>query len=295
MSEIFFSIIIPTYNRADLLPKTLQSLLNQTYSHYEIIVVDDGSTDNTSEIMKEWISEKVIYFPKINEERAVARNTGARLAKGEYLNFFDSDDIAYPNHLQVAANFINEINNPEIFHLGHDYKTPEGDIIREVNNFTSENLNEELIQGNILSCNGVFIKKEIALKHPFNEDRQLSASEDWELWLRLAAIYPIKYNNTITSTIVNHEMRSVLVINKEKLIKRQEAFIKHLFDDKAAKEKYNSYKNLFISDCYTYISLHLALTKNYKKDVIIYIWKAFAKRPAVLSRKRFWASLKHLI
>ena len=295
MSEIFFSIIIPTYNRAGLLPKTLSSLLNQTYQHFEIIVVDDGSTDNTSEIMKEWVNEKIFYHQKKNEERAVARNTGTKLAKGDYINFFDSDDLAYPNHLQVASDFIKKKINPEFFHLGYDYKSPEGELLRNVNNFSSEYLNDELIQGNILSCNGVFLRKDIAIKYPFNEDRQLSASEDWELWLRLAARFPLQYDNTITSTIVNHDLRSVLVINRDKLIARQDAFIQHLFQDKVAIDKYNQYKNLFISDCYTYIALHLAITKKFKKDVIAYLWKAFAARPAVLGRKRFWASLKHLL
>lgn len=295
MNNIFFSIVVPTYNRANLLPKTLATLLAQSYKNYEIIVVDDGSTDNTAQIMQEWVAKGVIYHQKSNEERAVARNTGAKMAKGDYINFFDSDDLAYPNHLQTAYNFIQRNENVEVFHLGYDFKNPEGVLDRKMDNFSGNTLNEQLIEGNILSCNGVFLRKDIILKHNFVEDRILAASEDYELWLRLAALYPIKYDNTITSTVIDHEGRSVLNINKEKLIARLDAFIMYLFADSNSNKKYVKYKNFLQSECYTYISLHLALTKKHRLDVVKYMFKAFFVRPAVVVRRRFWASLKHLL
>ncbi len=294
MTNIFFSIIIPTYNRAGFISKTLQSLLNQSYTDFEIIVVDDGSTDNTAEVMANFVGEKISYHKKENAERAAARNFGARLAKGEYINFFDSDDVAYPNHLETAFSVLNRHSQPELFHLGYDIKDGRRNLMSQVNTFQGANLNSQLIDGNVLSCNGVFLRKDIALKHPFNEDRALSASEDYELWLRLAARYPVLYNNTITSTVINHDARSVLVINKNALIRRQEAFIKHLFEDPVSALQYASYKNTIVADVYTYISLHLALTKKHRKEVIYYLWKAFITRPSVLSRRRFWASLKYV-
>ncbi len=295
METPFFSVIIPTYNRAGFIVKTLQSLLNQTFADFEIIVVDDGSTDNTAEVMKSFTGGKVTYHQKINAERAAARNFGARLAKGRYVNFFDSDDLAYPNHLQVAHGFVNAHRQPEIFHLGYDIKDEQGVFLSQVNGLQKDTLNESLIDGNILSCNGVFLRKDIATKHPFNEDRVLSASEDYELWLRLAARYPVLYDNTTTSTVINHDARSVLVINKEALVRRQEAFIKHLFADPVSASRYAPHKKLLMADAHTYISLHLALTKKYRKEVIAYLWKALLTRPAVVSRRRFWASLKHIL
>jgi glycosyltransferase involved in cell wall biosynthesis len=294
MAELFFSIVIPTYNRADFLPKTLASLLSQTYPHFEIIIVDDGSTDNTEIAVQSLLSDKVTYHRKSNAERAAARNFGAKLAKGEYVNFFDSDDLAYPDHLQTARAFINKHSQPEIFHLGYDIKDGQGKLMSKVDAFHGQDLNAQLIDGNVLSCNGVFLRKDVALQYPFHEDRALSASEDYELWLRLAARYPILYDNTITSTVINHDARSVLVINKENLIHRQQVFITHLFEDPVAMVKYKLYKGLLTADTYTYVSLHLALTKKYRIEVIEYLWKAFTVRPAVVGRKRFWASLKHL-
>ncbi len=105
-ANLFFSVVIPTYNRASFVGKTIQSLLAQTYSHFEIIVVDDGSTDDTEAVVRGIRSDKLTYHKKKNGERAAARNTGARLAKGDYVNFFDSDDLAYPVHLHTALDLI---------------------------------------------------------------------------------------------------------------------------------------------------------------------------------------------
>ncbi|QHT70551.1 glycosyltransferase [Rhodocytophaga rosea] len=292
-NSIFFTVVIPTYNRAGFITKTIQSVLGQTFQNFEIIVVDDGSTDNTEEVMKSIISDKITYHKKKNEERAVARNTGARMASGTYVTFFDSDDLLYPNHLQEAYAMVQQHHSPEFFHLGYDIKDPEGHLIGKVDHLEG-NLNEKLIEGNILSCNGVFIRKDIILKHPFNEDRALSASEDWELWLRLASRYPLYYSNTITSTVINHDQRSVLVINKDKLIKRQELFVKYVWQDEKCLEKYGKYKSKVIANTYTYIALHLALTKKYRLDVIRYLSKAFIQSVHVLRSRRFYASIKHI-
>ncbi|MFO0485654.1 MAG: glycosyltransferase family A protein, partial [Sphingobacteriia bacterium] len=75
----FFSLVVPTYNRANLLVPTLQSLLNQDYDRYEILVVDDGSTDNTEAVVQPLLCSKLRYYKKENGERAAARTSGARL------------------------------------------------------------------------------------------------------------------------------------------------------------------------------------------------------------------------
>ncbi|MBK6521010.1 MAG: hypothetical protein IPG08_01025 [Sphingobacteriaceae bacterium] len=88
--------------------------------------------------------------------------------------------------------------------------------------------NGVLINGNVLSCNGVFLKKEIALQFPFNESRKLSVSEDWDLWLRLSARYKIHLIGVVTSYIVDHEERSVMSFNEQKLLDRMHELLKVL-------------------------------------------------------------------
>lgn len=292
----FFTLVIPTYNRANFLPKTIASLLTQTFTDFEIIVVDDGSTDDTAEVMRNIQDARVLYHQKKNEERAVARNAGANMARGTYINFFDSDDLAYPNHLQTAYNTIQSLKNENLqfFHLGYDVKTPGGDILNVVNNLPAQ-LNDALIFGNMLSCNGVFLKKEIALQYPFTTDRALSASEDYELWLRLASRFTLYHNNIVTSTVVNHEMRSVLIVQLDKLTHRLQLLETYLLKDAIFVEKYKKHLSALRSNNCTYIALHLALTKKNRLKTLQYLLKSLRISWQVLGTRRFYATLKHFI
>lgn len=106
MKQFLVSIIIPTYNRAYLIGETLDSILSQTYAEWECIIVDDGSTDNTDEILSEYVNKnnRFIYFkrPENKPKGANAcRNIGLEKAKGDYVVFFDSDDLMTPNHLEL--------------------------------------------------------------------------------------------------------------------------------------------------------------------------------------------------
>lgn len=98
----FFSIIIPTYNRCELVKKCIISLQNQTFDNWECIIVNDGSTDNTQVEIADFIKNDSRYtlINQKNSERAISRNNGAKLAKGEYFIFLDSDDLFEPQHLQ---------------------------------------------------------------------------------------------------------------------------------------------------------------------------------------------------
>jgi glycosyltransferase involved in cell wall biosynthesis len=294
-NDIFFSVVIPTYNRADLIVKTLQSLLRQQYTNYEIIVVDDGSTDNTAEVVKGIGSEKIIYVKKKNAERAAARNYGARLARGEYINFFDSDDLAYPNHLSEAMSVIREHQKPEWLHLSYAMADPSGAILWDAPLNSSPTLNKALVKGNILSCNGVFIKRDIFLAHPFNEDRQLSASEDYELWCRLAARYPLVYSNTITSLVIDHDMRSVRKINGQQLITRLNLLANHLEHDNMVVAYFGDEVNqikMYASSC---VAVHLSDQPAFKLTSIQYLIKAIRQSRAIVKKKMFYATIKNLI
>jgi len=106
------SVIIPTYNRAHLVGRSIQSVINQTYQDFEIIVVDDGSTDNTEDIIKEFQKkDKRIKHIKHNKNKggSAARNTGIRAARGEYIAFLDSDDEWMPTKLEKQTSYFNHL------------------------------------------------------------------------------------------------------------------------------------------------------------------------------------------
>lgn len=292
----FFSVIIPTYNRAAFIERTLRSVLEQSYDNYEIIVVDDGSADNTKAIVENSIKEqpeRIRYIYQVNAERAAARNNGTRHAEGDYVIFFDSDDLLYPDHLRTAAEAIEKHDQPAFLHLRYDVKDPSLKLIREGPSF-SEPPNKKIIEGNFLSCNGVVVRKDVALANPFNETRELSAFEDWELWLRLAAKYPLLYINTITSTIINHDERSVLSTDKDRLILRMRTLEDCVMKNPEVISYYKDSLDKFRLSCYSYVSLHLALTGHYRKDSFLFLLKSLACSPGFIFKKRFLAILKHL-
>src|SRR5690348_2695793 len=107
-SLIKFSVVIPTYNRAKFIVNTLESVFSQSYKNYEVIVVDNCSTDDTVAVLQPLIDEKKIRFiqHEKNYERAYSRNTGIENATGDFLTFLDSDDFMYPENLADAADFI---------------------------------------------------------------------------------------------------------------------------------------------------------------------------------------------
>lgn len=294
MPEILISIIIPTYNRANLLSQTLDSLISQEFKNIEILVIDDGSTDNTAEICLKYtaIHSQLKYYKISNRERGAARNYGASIATGMYINFFDSDDLAYPNHCSIASEIISE-QNPEVFALSYDIKNELGTIIKS--KVLKNDVSAFIASGNDLSCNGVFIRRDIALQNPFSENRALSASEDYELWLRLSSQFKFTCYPKISHAVVHHPAQSTLNFNPLPLIERKMLMLKLAFQDKNVLAKYGSQRKVMKCSAYTYIALHIALTGNKKLLALNYLLKGLFTYPSAIFSKRFLAVIKHLI
>ena len=291
--ELFFSIIIPAYNRAHMILETLESAFSQTYQHFEIILVDDGSTDNTDEVVKSITDPRFIYHKKANEERAIARNTGFNLAKGDYVTLLDSDDYFYPNHLEAAANYIQSTKSPEVIRFNYDVVDSNKNTLQIAK--MPEHVNARMINGNFMGCSGIILRRDVAVKYAFNGDRDLSGSEDYELWLRMAARFRVHTQDVITCSLHSHEERSVIHnIKEETLVKRIELLIKYSFGDKVVKKIYGVKKNVFVSHCLLYISLHLAIAQ-INKSSFLYLMRAIKTNPRTMLDKRFFGIIKTLI
>lgn len=293
MAEPFFTIVIPTYNRADHLPKAIEAVLAQDFGLFELIVVDDGSTDNTESIVKEYDDGRVHYVRQVNSERAAARNTGIRSARGVYTTFLDSDDLVLSNHLSTAKKFADKFT-PSIFHLGYNVCSPEGSLMAKWKPLPSP-LNQKLLDGNYLSCMGVFLHREVFSKYLFNEDRALSGSEDYEYWLRLSARYNILACPEVTGILVNHEARSVIQTDAASLTKRIALLRKYLKEDQLFMDKYGtafSRKDAYLD---VYVALHLSLMKGRSAQAMHTLWLGFKKHPAIIFSKRFWVIPKKIL
>jgi glycosyltransferase involved in cell wall biosynthesis len=288
--DILFSIIVPTYNRETFIEKTIRSILAQTYPHFEIIIADDGSKDNTEAVVKAINDERIAYYRKENGERGAARNFGIARAKGDFVTFIDSDDVLYPNHFEEAIKLLKANPMAEVFHLAYEYRDTEANLLDTKKHW--RNFNEQLIRGNIISCIGIFIKQGIlAGDLLFSENRTLSGTEDWLLWLRLAARYKFHYSNTITACMINHDSRSVLNFDEQAMLTRTNLLMQGLKADDKFMAVYSHYLGRIEAHMLSYIALHLQLSQQ-KKDAWAYFTKAIKLDIRELFTRRSLAILK---
>jgi len=184
MENIFFSIVIPTYNSQKTIIKCIESCINQSFQGIEIIIVDDYSNDNTIKVIEKYIEKNKIKNIRIkrletNGGASVARNIGIKMAQGEYIAFLDSDDIWHPQKLEIVEKIITKHN---INFLGHTYTLK--------NNFNTNFKSKQpvkisftrLLLKNFAVTPSIVIRKDIC--EYFNEN--MTHTEDHELWLRIA-------------------------------------------------------------------------------------------------------------
>lgn len=295
MSEPFFSVIIPTYNRADRIGRTIDTVLNQVFADFELVIVNDGSTDNTEGVVKGYADNRIKYLRKSNEERAAARNAGVGTSVGKYVTFLDSDDILYSNHLSLVRDKIQSLEEPAVYHQGYEVVDDEGKRVssQKANRRTINDL--LFTRGNVMSCIGVFIRRDVAIMNRFNEDRQLSGVEDWELWLRLAAQYSIYHDDEVTSALVQHASRSVSSIPADQLKIRIDKLLEAVRGNASIMGKFGNRIQILEAVANSYISLHLSGSRGHRAEALGYLFKAAAYSPVSLFQRRTLAILRNVL
>jgi hypothetical protein len=178
------SIIIPTYNRWALLRQTLATVLAQTYPALEIIVVDDGSTDETMTWLTEYAG-RVTVIQQSHQGVAAARNQGIRRAKGVYLTFLDDDDLIEPAKIARQAELLQSQPEVSLVHCGYYLSDKEGRLRDKVWLWPQANLLRQLTCSNFIWSGAPLIRRE-CLTTVGLFDEQLTNGQDWDLWLRLA-------------------------------------------------------------------------------------------------------------
>jgi glycosyltransferase involved in cell wall biosynthesis len=201
MNNPTVSVIIPAYNSAAYLADAIQSVMAQTFRDIEIIIIDDGSTDQTSRIMSAY-SNRVVYIRQANQGPSAARNRGISLSKGKYLAFLDADDLYLPDKMRLQVDYLEAHQEIDLVYSdGVRFKISQGneivlplsttgevDIIRAA---PSEYI-FYLMTHNIFPIHAPLVKRECIVKvHGFDET--LTACEDWDLWFRIAEQYHIAF------------------------------------------------------------------------------------------------------
>ena len=186
------SIIMPTYNRAYIIERAIVSVIHQTYEDWELIIVDDASKDNTKEIVKKYISNKILYF--INSENKgsnESRNIGLRSAKGEYIAFLDSDNYWPENRLELQMSRIGECVYERCFFYGK-VEITDGENKRILPSYImkEEELKKRELYENIIDLNTILIKK-VLLLETGGFYKSLPRLQDWEFVLRMMYCFNI--------------------------------------------------------------------------------------------------------
>jgi glycosyltransferase involved in cell wall biosynthesis len=197
MQGPFISVVIPTYNSENFITKTLETVFSQTYNNYEVIVSDDGSTDNTVETARAVFDRYGHGENKIlinsHEGSGAARNKGIENASGDWISFLDSDDLWNHNKLERVVRYI--LNNEGVDLVCHgqiDIEGPKETLLVPSNKFNNKiDPFLSLYRGNCLYTSALTVKKQILYQAGLFDNR-LPSAQDYDLWLRLGMINKIK-------------------------------------------------------------------------------------------------------
>lgn len=187
------SVIIPTFNYAEFICDAIESVLNQTFKDVEIIVVDDGSTDNTKDILNKY-SDKIKYYYQDNKGPASARNVGIKNASGSYICFLDSDDIFMPNKLQIQIDTFNSISKQNTALLYSNFTSVNKKLNLNIQHYkypkfkSHKHSLDYLRAHNFINTSTVMIKKDF-LYNVGLFDEEFKYLEDYALWLKLGFKY----------------------------------------------------------------------------------------------------------
>ena len=204
------TVIIPSYNRARYLDLAIESVRSQTYRDFEVIVVDDGSIDDTRSVAERYAPE-VRYVWQPNAERGAARNHGLRLARGEYIAFLDSDDVWAPDKLERDLGLIRRRPEAGVVYSNVGIIDASGRLLRR----TRKRGRDGWVTGWLIRQNFVSFSAHLARTQAvrdaggFREERELAGSEDWEFWVRLSTRVQFAHLPLCTAKIRTHDANSM--------------------------------------------------------------------------------------
>ena len=256
--ECDITVLMPVYNGEDYLKEAIESILNQTFKDFEFLIINDGSTDKTLEILQSYYDSRI---KTINNEKNIgltkSLNKGLHLSRGQYIARMDADDISLPKRLKEQKNFMDK--NPEIGIVGAWIKTI-GTQIGYVQKYPSdpEEIRMSLLFRGQLAHPSVMLRKSLVKKYNLYYDSNFKYSQDDELWIRASRYFPITNIEKVLLLYRIHEKRVSEVYHN---IQKKNAEI----------VKINQLKNLGISSSKEELIIHQSINKPayYKKEDFI--------------------------
>ncbi|KZX75323.1 hypothetical protein A3715_07910 [Oleiphilus sp. HI0009] len=276
IDEPLISVITPTFNRADFLGQTIESVLNQSYANIEHIIIDDGSTDNTRTLVESYShTGKVRYFYQKNSGQSVARNKGLTEAKGDFICFLDSDDYFFKTKTEVSLRVFHE--NPEFDLVYGDYIfVDEKGTQLDIENMTrySGYIFKQLLKDNCVSMNTTMVRKS-AIDKVGGCSENLKVADDYDLWLRLSVYSKFLYVPEKLSAY--RSMENQISSNKKARFESNEEIILRFFKHNPSLLT-SSEKKDALNAFYTRATRHFSSVKEFK-IATSYLIKAINARP----------------
>ena len=185
------SVIIPVYNGETTIHETIQSVLNQTYSNFELLIINDGSTDKTLEVISSFKDSRIQVFSYQNAGQGASRNRGLNQAKGEYVSFIDADDLWTVEKLEDQLTAMQQYPEAAVVYSWTDYVNELGEFISHApQRFYQGNVYTRLLLSDFIGSGSNVLIRKSAILELNGFDQSLPPAEDWDMWLRLAARYP---------------------------------------------------------------------------------------------------------
>lgn len=293
---LFFTVVIPTYNREQFIGDTLESVFGQTYPHYEVIVIDNCSTDNTQEVLNPLIeSGKIRFFQnERNLERAFSRNVGLENANGDFVTLLDSDDFMHPNCLADAADFAQANLQIKCFHNLYELVNGDGKVVHRYKFPPLKNRKHAIASGNFMSCIGNFVHREIYQNYRFDTIQDLTGGEDWEFWLRVIADYEVGRIGKYNCSIQHHSERTVNNQGIEAMERGLRYLVQKFRADEHLSEVYRDYLNRIEAGCFLYLNL-LANDGQLRKPAFSYLLQSLKADRSVIFTNRFLRSFRRTL
>ena len=244
------SIIIPLYNSEKYIKDAIDSCINQTYKNLEIIVVDDGSTDDSKDVIEDYIkNNKIRYFYQSNKERSAARNVGLDIATGDYINFLDSDDLLKNTKIEKQVQFLERNKKYFATYSAVDYfdNATGRHISTSGFDYKSESIVDELVLGNFIPIQSVLFKK-----NSIRFDDAVNVAEDWGYFLNMFNGKKVYFMKDVLSSVRIEEH-----LSRNYILKMRYGKIKQLKKNLRVKKYKEMRFNIFRQLLKEYIKLYM--------------------------------------